>query len=171
VLPAASLFHRNIGPAAFLLAVIALPGCHRAHEGSMSTKEQARAIAKLRSAYAAFNRDDIPAAVEVLAPDIDWSEPVEFPGGGTYHGRAEVAGYLTQSRAGWAEGSSEPAQFIVHGDRIVVYVDAHFRPKDNASWTDVHLADVYTFRAGTPIAMRAFADRAEALRWVGVENH
>jgi ketosteroid isomerase-like protein len=155
---------------AFLLALIALSGCHRTHEGSLSPKEQARVIAKLRSAYAAFNRDDIPAAVQVLDPNIDWTEPAEFPGGGTYHGRTEVAGYLTQSRAGWAEGSSEPVQFIVHGDRIVVFVDARFRAKESAAWHEVHLADVYTFRAGRPVAMRAFADRAEALRWAGAEN-
>ena len=136
----------------------------------MSPKEQARAIAKLRDAYAAFNRDDIPAAVSALDPNIDWSEPAEFPGGGAYHGRSEVARYLTNSRAGWAEGASEPVQFIVRGNRIVVYVHARFRAKDRAAWTEVNLADVYTFRGGTPVAMRAFADRAEALRWAAAEN-
>jgi len=31
---------------------------------------------------------------------------------------------------------------------------------------DVRLADVYTFRDGKAIQMRAFADRDEALRWL-----
>jgi ketosteroid isomerase-like protein len=70
----------------------------------MSHEEQDRAIALLREAYAAFNRNDIPAAVRSLDPQIDWTEPAEFPGGGTYHGAAQVAGYLSASRAGWAEG-------------------------------------------------------------------
>ena len=50
----------------------------------------APAIATLRAAYAAFNRGDIDAAVEGLDAQIEWTEPVEFPGGGTYHGRDSV---------------------------------------------------------------------------------
>jgi ketosteroid isomerase-like protein len=137
----------------------------------MSPAEQEHAIALLRDAYAAFNHGDIAAAVQSLDPNIEWTEPAEFPGGGTYHGRTEVAGYLTRSRAGWEEGSSEPVQFIVHGHRIAVFVNARFRAKDSSAWTEVRLADVYTFRDGTPVAMRAFADRGEALRWAGAEAH
>ena len=45
----------------------------------------------LWQAYAAFNRNDIPAAVAALDPQIEWTEPPEFPGGGiTYHGHAGV---------------------------------------------------------------------------------
>jgi len=35
---------------------------------------------------------------------------------------------------------------------------------------DVSLADVYTIRNGKAIQMRAFADRQEALRWVGIDG-
>lgn len=124
-------------------------------------------IDALRSAYAAFNRGDMDAAVAALDPQIDWSEPAEFPGGGPYHGRDEVKRYLTQSRAGWAEGSSEPERFITAGNRIVVFVHARFRPKGTGDWQDVKLADVYTVRDGKIVAMRAFADRDEAIRWAG----
>jgi uncharacterized protein len=152
-----------------LLAAVAVCGClPRPLEISMSPQEQHQAISLLRDAYAAFNRDDIPAAVQSLAPDIQWQEPAEFPGGGLYHGRSEVARYLTNSRAPWAEGASEPIHFIVHGDRIVVYVHARFRLRDSTDWTEVNLADVYTFHNGTPVAMRAFADRNAALEWVGI---
>jgi ketosteroid isomerase-like protein len=135
----------------------------------MSPQEQQHAIALLRDAYAAFNRNDITAAVHALDSNIEWQEPAEFPGGGIYHGRAAVARYLSNSRAPWAEGSSEPVHFVAHGDRVVVYVHARFRLKDTPSWTEVSLADVYSFRNGTPISMRAFADRNAALHWVGAE--
>jgi ketosteroid isomerase-like protein len=136
----------------------------------MSPQQQQHAISLLRDAYAAFNRNDIPAAVRGLDVNIDWQEPAEFSGGGSYHGRAAVARYLANSRAGWAEGSSEPVRFIVHGDRVVVYVHARFRAKDSSAWTGVCLADVYTFRNGSPVAMRAFADRNAALEWVGIAH-
>lgn len=134
----------------------------------MTPAQQTHAIALLRHAYAAFNRGDMDAAVAGLDPNIDWREPAEFPGGGAYRGRAEVARYLANSRANWAEGASEPKKFIVHGNRVVVFVHAHFRVKGATTWNDVHLADVYTFRDGVPVAMRAFADEYMAVRWTEV---
>ena len=132
--------------------------------------DQEQAIRILREAYAAFNRGDINSAVSQFDPQIEWTEPAEFPGGGTYHGVDEAATYLTQSRAAWAEVISEPERFIPAGDRIVVFVHARVRPKDNNEWQDVRLADVYTFRNGKAISMRAFGDRDAALRWVGISK-
>lgn len=43
-------------------------------------------------------------------------------------------------------------------------------PHNSNEWQEVRLADVYTFRNGKAIQMRAFADRQEAPRWVGAEN-
>src|SRR2546425_8047835 len=85
----------------------------------------------LRKAYAAFNRNDIAATVESLDPQIEWTEPAEFPGGGTYNGHEGVKAYLSQSRAGWAEGRSEPERFIVAGDKIIVFVHVRARLKDS----------------------------------------
>lgn len=153
------------------VAVLCLCGCKgQPKETSVGyTAEQTQAIAALREAYAAFNRGDIDAAVKSLDEHIEWSEPAEFPGGGTYHGREGAKRYLAQSRAAWAEVVSEPEQFIVHGDQVVVFVHARVRAKGNNDWQDVKLADVYTFRDGKAIRMQAFADRQQALRSVGVE--
>ena len=122
-------------------------------------------ISQIRAAYAAFNRADFDAAVAALDPKIEWSEPPEFPGGGTYHGREAVKRYLMQSRAGWAEGSSEPEQFIKAGDHIVVFVRARFRSRENNEWREVELADVYLVRKHKIVQMRAFADRQQAMSW------
>jgi uncharacterized protein len=127
-------------------------------------------IEALRRAYAAFNRNDIPATVEALDPQIEWVEPAEFPGGGTYHGHAGVMAYLTQSRAACAEVHSEPERFIVAGDKIVVFVHARVLPKGSSEWQEVRLADVYTFKAGTAVQMHAFADRRQALDWAGAKD-
>jgi uncharacterized protein len=135
-----------------------------------NTTDVQQAIAALRAAYAAFNRGDIDAAVEAIDPQIDWTEPAEFPGGGAYHGRDGVKQYLTHSRAAWADVNSEPERFITAGDRVVVFVHARVRPRGSQEWQEVRLADVYTFRNGKAVAMRAFADRQEALRWVGIES-
>jgi hypothetical protein len=134
------------------------------------TSRMEQMIDALRGAYAAFNRGDMDAAMEPLDAQIEWTEPAEFPGGGTYHGHAEVKRYLNQSRHAWAEARSEPEQFIPARDRIVVLVHARVRAKGSSEWKDVRLADVYTIHNGKATQMRAFADRKDALRWVGVES-
>lgn len=66
--------------------------------------------------------------------------------------------------------SSEPEQFIAAGDRILVFVHARRLPKDSDTWRERDLADVYTFRDGRVMSMRAFGNREDALRWVGIEE-
>jgi ketosteroid isomerase-like protein len=118
----------------------------------------------LREAYAALNRNDIPATVEACDPQIEWTEPL----GGTYHGHAEVQAHLSKARDTWAEGSCEPERFIVAGDKIIVFLHVHVRPQHNMEWIDGDIADVYTFRNGKAIQMRHFPDRQQALEWAGV---
>jgi ketosteroid isomerase-like protein len=154
-----------------VISILSLSGCSGARETNVeNTVEAGQAIIALQGAYAAFNRGDMEAAVAPLDAEIEWTEPAEFPGGGTYHGREAAKRYLTQSRAAWAEVSSEPEQFITAGNRIVVFVHARVRAKGSNEWQDVRLADVYTFHDGRAIQMRAFADRREALHWVGVNE-
>jgi uncharacterized protein len=162
--------HRSFTVIVILAAAFYLNACARPHqEVAMENSPQlAQTIAALRAAYAAFNRGDIDAAVESLDPNIQWIEPAEFPGGGAYHGRAGAKHYLVQSRAAWAEVISEPERFIPAGDRIVVFVHARVRPENSNEWQEVRLADVYTFRNGKAIQMRAFADRQQALLWAGI---
>ena len=128
-------------------------------------EEKAQEITDLKAAYAAFNRGDIDAAVKPLDPNVEWSEPAEFPGGGTYQGVDGAKRYLAQSLAGADEVHSEPEQFIVRGDKIVVFVYARVKPKGKKAFQEIRLADVYTFRDGRAVAMRAFADRQAAVEW------
>lgn len=137
---------------------------------SMSKEQILKAITLLRGAYAAFNRNDIDAAVAVLDQKIEWIEPSEFPGGGTYEGREAAKQYLTHSRAACEQVISEPVKFIPAGARIVVFVHARVLPKGSDQWQEIDLADVYTFGDGKPVAMRAFARRQDALEWAGVKE-
>jgi ketosteroid isomerase-like protein len=90
--------------------------------------------------------------------------------GASYRLSPKVKAYLSKSRADWAEGSSEPERSIVAGDKIIVFVHARARLKGSTEWNEVRLADVFTFRNGKAIQMRAFADRRQALEWAGVKD-
>lgn len=152
-----------------ILLTVTMMACYEAQEGEVVLSQQQiqDAIAGLQQAYAAFNRGDIDAAVRILDSGVEWIEPPEFPGGGTYHGVEGAKHYLAQSRAGAAQVISEPEQFIPAGNRIVVFVHARVLPKGSNTWQDVRLADVYTFQNGRVTNMRAFANRENALRWIG----
>ena len=121
----------------------------------------------LRETYAALNRNDIPAAVQALDPQIEWIEPTAYTGGGTYHGRAQVEAHLAQARARWAEGSCETERFLVAGDKVIVFIHVHVRLKDETEWREGRHADVYTFREGKAVQMRIFDDIQEAFEWCG----
>lgn len=127
-------------------------------------------IGELREAYTAFNRGDIESALTPFDSGIVWSEPAEFPGGGTYYGVDGVRRYLTQSRDAIAEGASEPEGFVISGNRVVVLVHVRVRRKGSEAWHEVRIADVYTVKGGKAIQMRAFTDQQAALRWAGAKS-
>ena len=121
-------------------------------------------IEVLKQVYAAINRNDIPAAVALLHPEIERIEPPGFPTSGTYRGRTEVTAHLSNGRNTWAEGTCEPERFLASGDKVIVFLHVRVRLKDHTEWIDAHIADVYTFRDGHPIQMRTFANQQDALR-------
>ena len=123
----------------------------------------------LREAYAALNRNDIPAMVKAFDPQIEWIEPANYAGGGTYRGREKVEAHLSQARSTWAEGTCEPERLIVAGDKIVVFIHVRVRAKQKTEWVDGRHAAVYTFRDGKAIQQRIFDDIQQALEWAGVE--
>lgn len=155
-----------------LLSIALTFGCHHAprEHATLDQRQVKAAIGELRAAYEAFNRGDMDAAVRSFDANVEWIEPAEFPGGGEYHGVEGAKRYLTQSRASAAQLISEPEQFIPAGNRIVVFVHARRLPRHSDTWRERDLADVYTFRGGRVMSMRAFADRQDALRWVGIEQ-
>lgn len=120
-----------------------------------------------REVYAAINRNDIPAVLELFDPEIERTEPAGFPSSGTYRGHAEVEEHLSRGRGTWAEGSCEPEQFIVTGNKIVVFLHVRVRLHNSATWLDGRLADVLTFRNGKVVQLHSFADPREALTLAG----
>jgi ketosteroid isomerase-like protein len=124
----------------------------------------------LQEAYAALNRNDIPAFIQLLDPQIEWIEPAEIPGGGTHRGLEAVKAHLSQARGTWAEGTCQPERVMVAGDRIILFVYVHVRLKHETDWREGRIADAYTFRNGKAIQKRTFTDTRQAIEWAGVQG-
>ena len=123
----------------------------------------------LKEAYAALNRNDIPATVNAFDPQIEWTEPAEYPGGGTYTGLDAVKAHLSWARGTWGEGSCEPERFVVAGDKVIVFLHVRVRLAHETEWREGRHAAVYTFRNGKVIEMRIFDDTRQALEWAGAK--
>jgi ketosteroid isomerase-like protein len=83
--------------------------------GRMAEAEQV-----LRSAYNAFNARDIDAAVELMDPEVDWSNAWE---GGRVVGRAAVRDYWNRQFAA-ISSKVEPEDFTEEADGSIT-VDVH----------------------------------------------
>ncbi|MFF5228485.1 nuclear transport factor 2 family protein, partial [Dactylosporangium sp. NPDC000521] len=130
--------------------------------GSGTAEEPDPDVALVLRAYAAFARGDIDGAVRDLAPDVDWVEPDEFPGGGHHRGPAAVAAYLRSSYDSWGELHSEP---VAHrrGDQIVIVHRVWGTLRDGTA-ASATVADVFTVEDGKVVLMMAYADPADAFR-------
>lgn len=127
-------------------------------------------VEALKSVYAAINRNEIQATLQYFDPQIERIEPAGFPTAGTYHGHAELLAHISNGRGTWAEGTCEPEDFIVAGDKIVVYVYVHVRLKNSTDWIDARFADGFVFRSGKATAFHSFGTRDEALNWAGIKR-
>lgn len=73
-------------------------------------------------------------------------------------------------RGSWAEGTCDPEGFFENGDKVVVYLHAWVRLKDSTEWIGGQFADGFVFRGGKIIEYRSFGERADAMKWAGIEE-
>lgn len=120
--------------------------------------------------YAALSKADFDAVDKDFDADI---ERVEFEGSssaGFFRGLAEVRAHIKKGRGTWAEGSCEPEHFLEKGETVVVDVYVRVRLKEPNEWISGRVADVFRFRNGKIVEFRTFAERADALKWAGIEE-
>jgi ketosteroid isomerase-like protein len=128
-------------------------------------------IEALKAFFAAINRNDVQAMCKDFDSEILRIEPEGFPTAGTYRGIEAVREHVRAGRGTWAEGSCEPEEFFVRGDKAVVYLYAWVRLHGATDWIGGRFADGFVFRDGKIVEYRSFAERDEALGWAGIEDH
>jgi ketosteroid isomerase-like protein len=124
-------------------------------------------VEALKHFFAAINRNDMQAIIRDFHPQIVRIEPEGFPTAGTWRGIADVQEHVRKGRGSWAEGTCEPEDYLMNGDKVVVYLHARVRKKGSPEWGGGRFADGFVFRDGKIIEYRSFGEREEALEWAG----
>jgi ketosteroid isomerase-like protein len=117
----------------------------------------------VQQAYAAFGQGDIPALLEFLTDDVEWTMqgPSVIPWSGTRHGREGVAEFFSLVGETIEFEQFEPREFLAQGDTVVVLGYERSRVKATGRTFEQEWAHVYTLRNGK-IAKGRFIDDTAA---------
>jgi ketosteroid isomerase-like protein len=125
----------------------------------------------VKDAYAAFQRGDIHAILDMLDENVEWHGVIGtegvLPQAGRRRGRAAVAEFFRQVAEATVFEAFEPREFIAQGDQVCVV--GHY--KGRATTTGETYANdwvmLFQIRNGRIARFREFTDSAQLVRVYG----
>jgi hypothetical protein len=121
-----------------------------------------------RQGYEAFRTGRLEAVLEMMDPDIEWSEGVDVPEPQVYRGHDGVRRQQEQFEAAWESFELEAEEFIDAGDKVVVLLKIRARGRGSEIEIEGRAAHVWTVRDGKAIRLEMYIDPARALEAAGV---
>ena len=119
-------------------------------------------VGVVQQGYEALGRGDIPALLDLMADDVDWTlqGPSVIPWAGTRRGREGVAEFFSLLGETLEFEQFEPREFVAQGDTVVVVGYERNLIKPTGRTFEQEWAHVYTLRDGKIAKFRAFEDTA-----------
>lgn len=116
----------------------------------------------VQSIYAAFGHGDLPALLNALAEDIEWTfpGPRETPFAGVKKGRAQVQEFFAQVMASADIVEFQPLQFIAQGENVVVLGREKVKVKATGKTFETRWAHAYTVKNGKVATLQEHTDTA-----------
>ena len=128
-------------------------------------------IATVRAIWDSVNRGNIDEAFDYASEDFvaDWSGS-EAPESGVYLGRDAVKERFERTLEVWSEMEYFETEIIDAGDQVVRVGGVRARGRGSGAEVMAQGAQVWSFRNGTPVSVRLYQSRAEALEAVGLSD-
>ena len=125
-----------------------------------------------QAAYDAWNTGDLESVLDRLHPDVEWEENAQvYPGlDPVYHGHE---GFLKRQRDAfdaWEWFTVKDHEFVDAGEHVVVPLHLAAKGRHSGIELEMTVCDVLTFRAGKVVRHRLYANRADALKAVGLQE-
>jgi ketosteroid isomerase-like protein len=123
----------------------------------------------LQTIYRHWSAGDWTPRFEFYADDFEWGWSSEFPGiDGVFHDTETPNSRLRSWLSPWAYWYCDVEDYLRYGDTVVVLTRYRGRGKGSGIEVDVEGAHVWQLRDGKAVRLEVFADRARALREVGL---
>ena len=120
--------------------------------------------------YDAYARGDFELGLSYLDPEIEFSQPADEPGGGTYYGHEGVIQAFARWTAAWDDYRVEVEELIDLGDDVLVRTRHHGRGKDSRVDVEMQIFQIWTLRNEKVVRARMYYDEAEAREAVGLRD-
>jgi ketosteroid isomerase-like protein len=120
----------------------------------------------VRASYEALNRGDVAAALDALAPDVEWHESSVLPERDIYRGRESVRGLLQDFQESWDEFHQDLEDAVEREDKVAVFIHLSAKGRESGAEVDARYAHVWTMRDGKGVRVDGYYDREEARRAV-----
>jgi ketosteroid isomerase-like protein len=119
-------------------------------------------VGVVQQAYEAFGRGDIPAVLDLLTDDVEWTlqGPSVLPFAGTFRGREGIAAFFSVLGETLEFEQFEPREFVAQGDAVVVIGYERSVVKQTDRSFEQEWAHVYTLRDGKIATGRFFENTA-----------
>jgi ketosteroid isomerase-like protein len=125
-------------------------------------------VATVRAVWDAVNRGNLDEAFSYAPDDFeaDWSSS-QAPEAGVYRGREVVKELFKKTLDAWSEVDYFEVEIIPAGDQVVRVGGVRARGKGSGVEVEAQGAQLWTFRDGTPISVRLYQTKEEALAAIG----
>ena len=128
-------------------------------------------VETIRAVWEAINQGDLDAATAHLPADFvaDWSASLA-PESGVYRGRDEIRRAFVWTTESWSELEYFEDEIIDAGDQVVRVGGVRARGKGSGADVMAQGAQLWTFHKGTPVSVRLYQSRDEALEAAGLSE-
>ena len=126
-------------------------------------------VQTVRGLWDAFGAADMPTALSLFAPDVEW-DGTNLPDGRIARGHEAILDHLRRWAAIWQDWTVEVEDILEAGpDQVVVLIRERGRASTGLTMDERH-AELYTLKAGKIVRRQGFSDRRQALKAAGLSE-
>jgi ketosteroid isomerase-like protein len=116
--------------------------------------------------YDTYERGDFASSLACLDPEIEFSQPTDEPGGGTFHGHEGVVQAFAAWTGAWEDYRVEVEELTDYGDRVLARTRHRGRGKGSGAEVELEIFQLWTLRDDKAVRATMYYDQAEALKEV-----
>lgn len=127
-------------------------------------------VERVQAVLREWGRGNFRAGQEMLAPDVTFITYTSEGDHLTYHGPAEVAGWMRDFLRTWRDLRIEAQDVLEVDDKVLALCRQYAKGRHSSVEVEMPTFSVWTFRDGQVIRLQHLRDRAEAFSAAGLSE-